>query len=127
MNNPPNPNKEIMVCVTGQRSCDRLINRGMARREPNQKMHVVHCVQTGHRFMNRLNEPDAIDYLFTAAQLENANLLMLRTDNVDDALVEFAKEHDVGIIVMGASPDAANSIITRLQRRLPGVEFDVVV
>ena len=116
MNNPPNPNKEIMVCVTGQRSCDRLINRGMARREPNQKMHVVHCVQTGHRFMNRLN-----------AQLANANLLMLRTDNVDDALVEFAKEHDVGIIVMGASPDAANSIITRLQRRLPGVEFDVVV
>ena len=37
--------RDIMVCVTGQRACDRLISRGVARRDEDSKLHVVHCVQ----------------------------------------------------------------------------------
>ena len=121
-----------MVCVTSQRSCDRLIARGIERAGAGQApafLHVVHCVETGRNFMNTPYEADAIEYLFTAAQLAGADLSLVRADDVDDALVEYAEQHGVQIIILGAgAPGGANRepINLRLQRRLPGVEFDVV-
>lgn len=120
----------MMVCVTNQHSCERLIARGMELMDGTTEMHVVHCVHTGRNFMGTPYEADAIEYLFTAAQLAGAELTMLRADNVDDALVEYAKLHKAQVIVMGASPErnrnAEDSIIMRLQRRLPDVRFDIV-
>lgn len=121
-----------MVCVTSQRSCDRLIARGIERAGAGQApafLHVVHCVETGRNFMNTPYEADAIEYLFTAAQLAGADLSLVRADDVDDALVEYAEQHGVQLIILGAgAPGGANRepINLRLQRRLPGVEFDVV-
>ena len=93
----------VMVCVTGQRSCERLINHGAKRKKDDQKLFIVHCVQTGHNFMNTTFEADAIEYLFTCALLVNAELTILRADSVMDALVDFAVEHNVSVIVLGAS------------------------
>lgn len=121
-------NRNIMVCVTGQRTCDRLIERGVDRSTQENELFVVHCVLTGQNFMNNPYESDAIEYLFTAAQIAGGQLNMLRADDVDDALCEFAQANSIGIIIMGASQekDQSDSIIIRLQRRLPDVEFDIV-
>ena len=122
----------IMVCVTSQRSCDKLIARGIERAgagDPPAFLHVVHCVETGRNFMNTPYEADAIEYLFTAAQLAGAELSLVRADNVDDALVNYAENHGIQLIILGAgAAGSANRepINLRLQRRLPGVEFDVV-
>ena len=83
----------VMVCVTGQRSCERLINHGAKRKKDDQKLFIVHCVQTGHNFMNTTFEADAIEYLFTCALLVNAELTILRADSVMDALVEIGRAH----------------------------------
>ena len=123
------PQLSIMVCVTSQRTCERLINRGIERGGAGQaQLHVVHCVGTGRNFMNTPYEADAIEYLFTAAQLAGADLALLRADDVDDALVAYAEEHGVNLIVLGAGTPGGTKepINLRLQRRLPGVEFDVV-
>lgn len=76
----------VMVCVTGQRSCERLINHGAKRKKDDQKLFIVHCVQTGHNFMNTTFEADAIEYLFTCALLVNAELTILRADSVKVSL-----------------------------------------
>jgi len=123
---------DIMVCVTGQRSCDRLMAWGAERAAElggDARLHVVHCVETGRKFMNAAFESDAIEYLFTAAQLAGADLSLLRAENVDDALVDYALEHDVDIIILGegsAGTQPKDHIAIRLQRRLPNVRFDVV-
>lgn len=123
---------DIMVCVTNQRSCDRLMARAAERAAEvgeGARLHVVHCVETGHNFMNTAYEADAIEYLFTAAQLAGADLSLLRAENVDDALVDFAIEHDVDFIILGAGSAGSqlrDHISMRLQRRLPGVSFEVV-
>ncbi len=123
---------DIMVCVTGQRSCDRLMARGAERAAEaggGARLHVVHCVETGRKFMNATFESDAIEYLFTAAQLAGADLSLLRAENVDDALVTYATEHDVDLIILGegsAGMPMKDHIAMRLQRRLPGVRFDIV-
>lgn len=117
-----------MVCVTNQKSCDRLIARGVKRGNGKASLHVVHCVQTGCNFMGTPFEGDAIEYLFTAAQLAGAELILLRAKNVEDALVDYANKHGITMMVLGASgPDGGeDSIVTRLQRRLPAVEFDIL-
>lgn len=130
MENKKNEAKaNIMVCVTRQRTCDRLISRGENLKieyDGKTELLVVHCVHTGHNFLGTPYEGEALEYLFTAAQLAGAELCMLRADDVDDALVDYAETHDVRTIVMGAAPEQGENIITRLQRRLPDVEFDIV-
>ena len=120
----------VMVCVTGQKSCDRLIARGVERGGEDIAIHVVHCVETGRNFMGSPYEADAIEYLFTAAQLAGAELSLLRADDVDDALVNYAKAHNITTLVMGKASErnrnSGDDIVTRLQRRLPEVEFDIV-
>lgn len=123
----------IMVCVTGQRSCERLILHGVKRSEPDENgvrppLYIVHCVLNGQKFMNSPDEADAIDYLFTCAQYAGAELTILRTDNVQQALVDFAHEHDVGTIILGAPGEQGehNGKFARsLQELLPEIEFDV--
>ncbi len=119
--------KALMVCVTGQRSCERLIERGVSIRMPEQPFYVVHCVQTGRVFMNFVSDPEAIEYLFTCAGIANAELAILREDDVVDALVDFAQTHNVSTIVLGASPNKnAVSFSARLSARLNDVDFIIV-
>ena len=105
----------IMVCVTGPRTCDKLISRGLER-SADAEIHVVHCVETGRNFMGTPFEGDAVE------------LILLRADNVDDALVEYAEKNGIDMIIMGSSPVKLDheTIVTRLQRRLPNVEFDII-
>lgn len=122
-------NDSIMVCVTSQRSCDKLIARGIERaRDGTADIHIVHCVEKGRNFMNSAFESDAIEYLFTAAQLAGADMSLLRADNVADALVEYAETNNITLIILGAggSGQLKDAMAIRLQRRLPDIEFDIV-
>lgn len=139
----PAKGRGVMVCVTGQRSCEKLIMRGAKRSvegagEPGIEggrapaplpLYVVHCVQTGQNFMNTPYEADAIDYLFTCAQVVGAELTILRADSVEDALVDFAHKNGVAIMVTGSSSESdrrGGRFVRKLMERLPEVEFDIV-
>ena len=79
-----NGRKGVMVCVTGQRSCERLIVHGVKRSEPDENgvrppLFIVHCVLNGQKFMNSIDEADAIDYLFTCAQYAGAEPCRFRS------------------------------------------------
>lgn len=123
----PSDRSALMVCVTGQRSCERLIQRGVELRGEDQPFYIVHCVQTGRVFMNFVSDPDAIEFLFTCSSLVDAELAILREDDVVDALVGFARSHNVSTIVLGASPNQdGSSFSARLASRLGDVHFDIV-
>ena len=114
----------LMVCVTGRHSCEKLLSRGARRRKPGQKLYCVHCVQLGETFLNNDYEPLAIEFLFSCASLYDAELTILRADNVIDALVEFAKTNHVAQIVLGPSPvQGPDSFSAKLSARLSDVEF----
>lgn len=123
----------IMVCVTGQRSCERLIIHGVKRSAPDgngekRPLYIVHSVLNGQRFMNSKDEADAIDYLFTCAQYAGAELTILRSDSVEQSLADFAHEHDVGVIILGSPGEQGEhngKFARNLQELLPEIEFDV--
>ena len=114
----------LMVCVTGRHTCERLLAAGARRRKPGQRLYCVHCVQLNETFLNNDYEPLAIEFLFSCASLYDAELTILRADNVIDALVEFAKTNQVSKIVLGQSPiPGPESFTSRLAARLSDVEF----
>lgn len=115
-----------MVCVTGQKNCSRLIDRGKTRIAPNGTLYIVNCIQNGKNFLDAASEADAAQYLFSAAQTAGGELYMLRCDDVDAALFQFASDRGVDLIIMERGRIGRSDGVIRLQRRLPGVEFEVV-
>lgn len=121
--------KKIMVCVTRQKACERLIRIGknLSRRIQGE-LYVVHVVKTGSNFLGNPDEGKALDYLFQVSNNANAEMNVLRSDNVIKTLVDFAKTNQIDMIILGQSPDPydENSIIFQLERSLPDLEFKVV-
>ena len=117
----------LLVCVTGQRTCERLVLHGANRLNPHEKLYIVHCVREGKHFLGSEDEADAINYLYNVSKSVGADLTILRENDVIDALVTFAEEHNIETIVLGASPKVGkDSFTNRFASRLPSVEFDVV-
>lgn len=118
----------VMACVTWQKTCERLIAAGeQAAKERGAPLHVVHAVKTGEHFLGNLFEGEALDYLFTAAQVADADLAVLRTDDVEAALTHYAKTHAAVAIILGRSPgDLRDSFEARMRKRLPEVEIITV-
>ncbi|MBQ3850413.1 MAG: universal stress protein UspA [Clostridia bacterium] len=126
-------NKAIMICVTNQLSCERLIRYGAKRSESPEysekpPIYVVHCVQNDQRFMGANNQEDAISSLFAYAAEIGAELTVLRSNNVQRTLANFAEEHDVGVMILGSPKNSGsrnNRFSRKLQELLPNVEFDI--
>lgn len=57
-------NKKIMVCVTQQIQCRRLIQRAHAlKRNEDDEIYVIHVVKENWRYFSEMKESDALDYL----------------------------------------------------------------
>ena len=120
----------VMVCVTRQRACRRLIAHGQdVARRTRLDLIVVHVARPGENLLGNPSEGEALDFLFTTAKDYGGQMQMLRSDHVVSALQRFALENHVATIVMGASR-GDNTLIAELTRALeehaPTVRIDVV-
>ncbi len=119
----------IMVCVTMQRACKRLIEIGKKVSEKmDGELFVVHVVRTGANFLGNPDEGEALEYLHEISKKANATMSVLRSDDVVQTLVDFANEYEANMIIAGESPEGKDkhNIIKQLERRLPGVEMNIV-
>lgn len=119
----------IMVCVTRQKACKRLIEIGKkVSKEMAGELFVVHVVKTGSNFLGNPDEGEALDYLYEISKKANATMSVLRSDDVVQTLVDFANEYEANMIIAGESPEVKDkhSIIKQLERRLPGIEMNIV-
>ena len=54
-----------MVCVTQQRTCDRLIQYGAQKLEnKNDELYVMHIAKEGFKLLGKAEESEALEYLF---------------------------------------------------------------
>lgn len=121
---------DIMVCVTRQRSCERLIKRAVSMHEHNRgNVGVVHVAQNGEDLLGNPDEGDALDILFSVSKYNDAQMHMLRSDDLTKTLLEFAKTHDVRILILGesrATGKKVNDIEKAFKKHLPDVEIHVL-
>jgi K+-sensing histidine kinase KdpD len=109
-----------MVCVTQQKSCERLIKRGAELCKPQDELLVVHVVKENWRYFGKLKEADALEYLFDISKAYDATLSVIKEMDIEGALTKFAYEEQVDIIVMGESLETTKqqNMINRLENKL---------
>lgn len=120
---------KIMVCVTRQKTCERLIKVGKKlSTKVEGELKVVHVAKTGDSFLGNPDEGEALDYLFQISKTAGADMTVLRAEDVVDKLVEFAEKNDVDVIVLGEGPRSKGdeNIIRKLELNLPNVEIRVI-
>ncbi|MGI6169278.1 MAG: universal stress protein [Christensenellales bacterium] len=119
----------IMVCVTRQKTCERLIQTGsFMAKETQADLSVVHVERPGVNFLGNPSESEALEYLFQVSSSFHADLTVLREDDVVDTLVRYVKKNGVVALVMGRPPveESEDSIVRQLRNRLPDVNIMVI-
>ncbi len=114
-------NKRIMVCVTQQKSCERLIDFGV-RLVTNDadELHVIHVVKENWKYFGHLEEKDALDYLFEASKAKHAMLTVIKAKDIEKALSDFASSNKITDVIMGESFEGSEqqNMINRLQEKM---------
>ncbi|RKD22527.1 universal stress protein [Caminicella sporogenes] len=119
--------KNIMVCVTQQKSCERLIRRGAEiKKQLNGELHVIHVVKEGWKYFGKLKESDALEYLFDKSKSYGADLTVIKAPDIEETLRNFAEKNNIDIIVMGESFEKSEqqNMIKRLKNKL---SYEVII
>lgn len=127
MNKP----KNIMVCVTQQKTCERLIMSGYERiTKDKDNLFIINVVNEKDTFLHTSTDGEALEYLFGVSSSVGANLTVIRAKDVIAAMGDFAKKNKITHIVLGASPHGGGEdehpIAKRLKEIVPNCEFIIV-
>ena len=113
--------QKVMVCVTQQKNCDRLIQYGHNLLEgENSELFIIHVAHYQLHFLGNSKEGEALEYLYEKAFEYGAQLTVVRSENVLDTLVDLVKKYKITQIVLGESLDATqkDSLIQQLTARV---------
>lgn len=120
--------KRVLVCVTQQKTCERLIKKGSrVRDELDGELFIIHVALNGWNFLGNSKEGEALEYLFGISKSAGAELTVLRSDNIVKTITGFARENKITNIVVGEPPDENNSnIINELRHKLADIDIYVM-
>lgn len=113
--------KPILVLVTLQRACARLIRMGadLAMKQ-GRPLHVLHVTTSDEK-----NDPaayaQALDYLYALAGEAGAQMCVLAADVPLTAMANYARDNGVQQVVMGGG-EQASGIAETLSQLMPGVQ-----
>lgn len=118
----------IMVCVTQQKTCERLISSGETlKKEIGSDLYVIHVVKESDKFLYNDSEPDALQYLFNVSKEAGAELTVLRSDDVVDTIKKFAVDKSIGHIVLGEPPKTTKKcVVDLLKENADGINFHII-
>ncbi len=118
----------VLVCVTQQKTCERLILNGYRLAEAKKgKLHVIHVVNEKEKFLESADDGEALEYLFGVSKKVGADLTVLRSKDILNTMTSFAEDNNITHIIMGTPPNNENvenpNIGLKLQDALPYVDF----
>ena len=118
----------VLVCVTGQKNCERLIVAGARiAREEGLPLNVLHVVQSGGSVLGFVNEPEALEYLLKVSVEHGASMYVRRSDDVISSIEYAAKNEHCRVLVAGRAANySGHDLLDELQQRLPGVRFEIM-
>lgn len=129
LNNNSKIYNNILACVTQQKTCERLIRKAHEISQKNDaKLHVLHVAKNSWSFLDNSDEGQALEYLFSITKSVGANMSVLKSDDITDSIVDYAKNNNVDYIVMGSSSDdhKENNFYKELSSRLKDVTIEVI-
>ena len=114
----------VLVCVTGQYDCDRLIEAGFDRAEElGFELHVF-CVHTPTNDLTCFSEE--IEYLYRTAARLGAEMTVMFSDNAPKCTADFAREINAKHLITGVPDDRPNGFVLTLHEILPRTQITMV-
>ncbi len=111
----------VMVCVTQQKTCDRLIQYGSELLKGNKgELYIIHVAPDHDKFLGNHKEGEALDYLYEKSIEFGANLTVVRSNNILDTLVDLVRKNKVDHVVMGVpgKTSAEENLVTVFSQRI---------
>ncbi|NLJ40287.1 MAG: universal stress protein UspA [Clostridiales bacterium] len=121
--------QNVLICVTRQKSCERLIKAGFDESQKSGgKPYVIHVAPIGENFLGNPREDEALECLFDISKQVGAEMTVLRSDDIVSVLKDYSEKHEIGIMILGESPKSKKEggFIRQLRKGLHGVEFIIV-
>jgi K+-sensing histidine kinase KdpD len=120
--------KRVLVCVTQQKTCERLIKKGASiGNEIGGELFIIHSAKNGFNFLGNSKEGEALEYLFGISKSVGAELNVLRSDDIVKTITGFAKENRITNLILGESPGEGNSdIINNIKKKLSTVDIYIM-
>ena len=117
----------ILVCVTGQRTCEKLIREGAKIADArHSKLFVLHVMRTGEKILGQEDSSEALEFLFRVSGDNNAEMNVVRSDDVPGAIAGVTRRNGIDTVVLGVSDRSRARRLnpaSTLRYRLPDVEF----
>lgn len=114
----------VLVCVTGQRDCDRLILIGKSLAEEMGIALQVLCVQpTANGFCARSEE---VEYLYQTSKDAGAEMTIYFHDEAALIAAGFVKQVNAKHIVTGMPDGRANGFVEMIHRLVPETPVSMV-
>lgn len=118
----------VLVCVTGQKTCEALIVEGSRIAKENEcGLSVLHVVKPGASLLGNAKEGEALEYLYKIATEHDADMAMIRSDDVENTIARQAEKLHCDYLVIGKSSGSKEkSFYMKMQLLLPTVEIKMV-
>lgn len=113
--------KNVMVCVTQQKTCDRLIRQGYEfLNDEKGELFIIHVAHYQFKFLGNSKEGEALEYLYEKALEYGAQLTVVRSNHVLDTLVDLVEKYKITHIILGESGETmdGNNLIQQLSNRV---------
>jgi len=122
--------KNVMVCVTQQKTCDRLIQYGHDFLGGDKgELYIIHVAHYAFKFLGNTKEGEALEYLYQKALEYGANLTVVRSNHVLDTLADLVVKNKISHVILGESGEikTEDNIITQFENRIKGVAELIVI
>lgn len=114
----------VLVCVTGQYDCDRLIAAGFELAvDKGCGLHVL-CVHRPVSNVGFLSEE--IEYLYQTSKDLGADMTIAFNENAPQTAVDFAKKINAKILVTGMPDNRPNGFVATVHELLPKLQITMV-
>lgn len=96
--------KNILVCVTQQKTCERLITEANELlKKYRGELHVINVVKDNVNFLDSNTESEALEYLFGLSKSIGANLAVLKSNDIPGTIARYADDNNIHCIILGKS------------------------
>ncbi|MBQ2957559.1 MAG: universal stress protein [Clostridia bacterium] len=118
----------VLVCVTGQKTCEKLIDEGdRLAKEMDAELSVVHVAKQGAALLGgNITEAEALEYLFQISSEHGADMTVIRSNEVVDTLASHAGKVGAGLMVMGSPRKMRRDITEEIRAIMPEMQFRII-
>ena len=118
----------VLVCVTDQMNCGRLIRYGRKRAdEIGCPLRVLHVRTREKTMMGNPDITSALNDLYSQAREAEAEMEIVSSQDVEGTIADYARKCHASLVVLGETPrDRFPPMAERLTPRLPGMQMEVI-